>query len=284
MNIKKIVKLSFIMMAIIIFIITLINTIVIYQIKENNQIKQAISDLVAMQDKMNELLKDTTNVKSIEELKKKKEDFLKFELEFEDIENTQKEVVFTMGAIGESRSKETGNHVKRVAEYSKLLAIYYGLDEKEAEMLKQASPMHDIGKVAIPDAILNKPGRFDDKEREIMNTHANLGYEMLKHSNRPLLEMAAIVANEHHEKWNGSGYPKGLSGENIHIYGRITALADVFDALGSDRVYKKAWNDEKIFNFFKEEKAKHFDPKLIDIFFEHLDEFLKIRENFKDEF
>jgi response regulator RpfG family c-di-GMP phosphodiesterase len=202
----------------------------------------------------------------------------------QEIESTQKEVVFTMGAIGESRSKETGNHVKRVAEYSKLLAIYYGLDEKEAEMLKQASPMHDIGKVAIPDAILNKPGRFDEQEREIMNTHANLGYEMLKHSNRPLLKMAAIVANEHHEKWDGSGYPKGLSGENIHIYGRITALADVFDALGSDRVYKKAWDDEKIFKFFKEEKAKHFDPKLIDIFFEHLNEFLKIREKFKDEF
>ncbi|MBY0541373.1 MAG: HD domain-containing protein [Campylobacterales bacterium] len=201
-----------------------------------------------------------------------------------EIENTQKEVVFTMGAIGESRSKETGNHVKRVAEYSKLLALYYGLDEKEAEMLKQASPMHDIGKVAIPDAVLNKPGRFDEAEREIMNTHAALGYEMLKHSNRPLLKTAAIVANEHHEKWDGSGYPKGLSGENIHIYGRITALADVFDALGSDRVYKQAWNDEKIFNLFKEERAKHFDPKLVDIFFEHLDEFLKIRETFKDKF
>ncbi|MGE4383540.1 MAG: HD-GYP domain-containing protein [Arcobacter sp.] len=202
----------------------------------------------------------------------------------QEIEKTQKEVVFTMGAIGESRSKETGNHVKRVSEYSKLLALYYGLDEKEAEMLKQASPMHDIGKVAIPDAILNKPGRFDENEREIMNTHAALGYEMLKHSNRPLLKMAAIVANEHHEKWDGSGYPRGLSGENIHIYGRITALADVFDALGSDRVYKDAWNDEKIFNLFKEERAKHFDPKLIDIFFEHLDEFLKIRETFKDKF
>ena len=201
-----------------------------------------------------------------------------------EIENTQKEVVFTMGSIGESRSKETGNHVKRVAEYSKLLGLYYGLDEKEAEMLKQASPMHDIGKVAIPDAILNKPGRFDENEREIMNTHASLGYEMLKHSNRPLLKMAAIVANEHHEKWDGSGYPRGLSGENIHIYGRITALADVFDALGSDRVYKKAWDDEKIFNLFKEERGKHFDPKLIDIFFEHLDEFLKIREKFKDQF
>jgi HD-GYP domain-containing protein (c-di-GMP phosphodiesterase class II) len=201
-----------------------------------------------------------------------------------EIENTQKEVVFTMGSIGESRSKETGNHVKRVAEYSQLLAIYYGLSQKEAEMLKQASPMHDIGKVAIPDAILNKPGRFDEAERKIMDTHAALGYEMLKHSNRPLLKTAAIVAHEHHEKWDGTGYPRGLSGEEIHIYGRITALADVFDALGSDRCYKKAWDDEKIFNLFKEEKGKHFDPKLIDIFFEHLDEFLKIRDSLKDKF
>ena len=201
-----------------------------------------------------------------------------------EIENTQKEVVFTMGSIGESRSKETGNHVKRVAEYSQLLAMYYGLDEKEAEMLRQASPMHDIGKVAIPDAVLNKPGRFDEAERKIMDTHAALGYEMLKHSNRALLKTAAIVAYEHHEKWDGTGYPRGLSGENIHIYGRITALADVFDALGSDRCYKKAWDDEKIFNLFKEERAKHFDPKLIDIFFEHLDEFLKIRDSLKDKF
>jgi HD-GYP domain-containing protein (c-di-GMP phosphodiesterase class II) len=201
-----------------------------------------------------------------------------------EIENTQKEVVFTMGSIGESRSKETGNHVKRVAEYSKLLALYYGLDEKEAELLKQASPMHDIGKVAIPDDILNKPGRFNDAERKIMDTHATLGYEMLKHSDRALLKTAAIVAYEHHEKWDGTGYPRGLSGENIHIYGRITALADVFDALGSDRCYKKAWDDEKIFNLFKEERAKHFDPRLIDIFFKHLDEFLKIRDSLKDKF
>ncbi len=199
-----------------------------------------------------------------------------------EIEDTQREVVFTMGAIGESRSKETGNHVKRVAEYSKLLALYYGLSEEESEMLKQASPMHDIGKVAIPDAVLNKPGRFDEEERRIMDTHAALGYDMLKHSNRALLEAAAIVAYEHHEKWNGTGYPRGLCGEEIHIYGRITALADVFDALGSDRVYKKAWEDEKIFTLFQEEKARHFDPKLIDIFFDHLDEFLAIRETFKD--
>lgn len=199
-----------------------------------------------------------------------------------EIEDTQKEVVFTMGAIGESRSKETGNHVKRVAEYSKVLALHYGLKECDAEMLKQASPMHDIGKVAIPDAVLNKPGRFNEEERKIMDTHAVLGYEMLNVSNKALLKMAAVVAHEHHEKWDGSGYPRGLAGEDINIYGRITALADVFDALGSDRVYKKAWDDERIFNLFKEERGKHFDPKLVDIFFENLDSFLKIRDKFKD--
>lgn len=199
-----------------------------------------------------------------------------------EIQDTQKEVVFTMGAIGESRSKETGNHVRRVAEYSKLLALHYGLPADQAEMLKQASPMHDIGKVAIPDAILNKPGRFDEEERRIMNTHAQLGYEMLKHSSRPLLKTAATVAYEHHEKWDGTGYPNGLKGEEIHIYGRITALADVFDALGSDRIYKKGWDLEQILHLFKEERAKHFDPVLVDIFFEHLDEFLKIRQKFAD--
>ena len=201
-----------------------------------------------------------------------------------EIEETQREVVFTMGAIGESRSKETGNHVKRVAEYSRLLAIYYGLGDDEAELLKQASPMHDIGKVAIPDAILNKPGRFDAEERAIMDTHAALGYDMLKHSNRPLLKAAAIVAYEHHEKWDGSGYPRKLKGEEIHIYGRITALADVFDALGSDRVYKKAWSDEQIFALFQEERGKHFDPDLVDIFFARLDEFLAIRDGLKDSY
>ena len=199
-----------------------------------------------------------------------------------EIIDTQKEVVFTMGAIAENRSQETGNHVKRVAEYSKLLALYYGLSEEEAEMLKQASPMHDIGKVAIPDAILNKPGRFDEDERKIMDTHSELGYNMLKHSTRPLLKMAATVAYEHHEKWDGSGYPNNLKGEDIHIYGRITALADVFDALGSDRVYKKSWELERILKLFKEQRAKHFDPKLIDIFFDNLDEFLAIRDRFVD--
>ncbi len=197
-----------------------------------------------------------------------------------EIITTQKEVISTMGAIGETRSKETGDHVKRVAEYSKLLALKYGLNLEEAEQIKMASPMHDIGKVGIPDNILNKPGKLTEEEFEIMKTHAQLGHEMLKGSKQPLLQTAAIISREHHEKWDGSGYPRGLKGEDIHIYGRITAIADVFDALGHDRVYKKAWPLEDILELFKEGRGKHFDPNLIDLFFDHLDDFLAIKERF----
>ena len=200
----------------------------------------------------------------------------------QEISDTQKEVVFTMGAIGESRSIETGNHVKRVAEYSKLFALFYGMKEEEAELLKEASPMHDIGKIGIPDSILNKPNKLDNKELIVMQSHTELGYEMLKHSKKLILKAAAIVAIEHHEKWDGSGYPNALRATNIHIYGRITAIADVFDALGSDRCYKKAWCDDDIFQLFKDEKGKHFDPDLIDIFFNNLDDFLAIRDKYKD--
>lgn len=200
----------------------------------------------------------------------------------EEIIDTQKEVIFRLGAIAEARSKETGMHVKRVAEYSKLLALYYGLPKDEVDIIKVASPMHDIGKVAIPDNILNKPGKFTPEEFEIMKTHSQIGYEMLRNSDKPILKAAAIIAHQHQEKFDGSGYPQALSGENIHIYGRITAVADVFDALGSDRVYKKAWEDEKIFDFFKDQSGRHFDPQLIDLFFEHMDEFLTIRDKFKD--
>jgi len=195
---------------------------------------------------------------------------------------TQREVISTMGAIGETRSRETGEHVKRVAEYSKLLAIKYGLTIEEAEELKMASPMHDIGKVGIPDSILNKPGKLTEDEFVIMKTHAELGYEMLRHSNQQLLRSASIVANEHHEKWDGSGYPRGLSGEDIHIYGRITAIADVFDALGHNRVYKKAWPLEEILDLLNREKEKHFDPNLIDIFMNNLEHFLEIKNRFND--
>ena len=204
------------------------------------------------------------------------------EIAVKDIVDTQKEVVFTMGAIGETRSKETGFHVKRVAEYSYILARLAGLDEESAQLLKLASPMHDIGKVGIPDAILNKPGKLDFEEFEIMKTHASLGYEMLKGSTRDILQTSSIVAYEHHEKWDGTGYPRGLKKANIHMYGRITSICDVFDALGSDRCYKKAWELDKILDLFKEQSGKQFDPVLVELFFNNLDKFLEIRDRYVD--
>lgn len=201
----------------------------------------------------------------------------------EEIVATQKEIIFRMGEIGESRSKETGNHVKRVAEYSRILALGLGLPEDEAEKIRMASPMHDIGKVAIPDAVLKKPGKLTDEEYEIMKTHTTIGYNLLKGSSRDLLRTAAHIAHEHHEKWDGTGYPRGLKGEEIHLYGRITAVADVFDALGSDRVYKKAWELDRIINLFREERGRHFDPKLVDVFMEQLPHMLETRDRYRDE-
>ena len=200
----------------------------------------------------------------------------------EELEDTQREIIYKMGEIGESRSNETGNHVKRVANYSKLLATLYGLNEKECDILFTASPMHDIGKVGIPDAILNKAGKLDDDEWKIMRKHCVIGYNILKNSKREILKAAAIVAMEHHEKWDGTGYPRKIKEKEIHIYGRITAIADVFDALGSDRCYKKAWEDEEIFELIRNQKAKHFDPELVDLFFENIDKFIEIRDRYKD--
>ena len=199
-----------------------------------------------------------------------------------EIEELQKEVIFTMGSIAEFRSKETGEHIKRVAKYSRILAAAYGLCEDDIDMLELASPMHDIGKIAIPDAILNKPGKLTNEEFEIIKTHAQKGHDMLGISNRPLFKVASQIALTHHEKYDGTGYPHSLKGEDIPIFGRITSLADVFDALGSDRCYKKAWEIEKVFEFIKEQKGKHFDPKLVELFFENIDQILKIRDDYKD--
>lgn len=200
----------------------------------------------------------------------------------QEIIETQRELIFTMGEICETRSKETGKHVKRVAEYSYLLAILSNCDEEEAQMIHQASPMHDIGKVAIADAILHKEGSLTLDEWETMKTHTTVGYTMLSVSHRPLLRMAATIALEHHEKWDGSGYPNGLAGEQISLTGRVSAIADVFDALGSVRCYKEAWELPAILDFLKQGRGTSFDPNLIDLFFEHLDKFLEIRDKFSE--
>lgn len=198
-----------------------------------------------------------------------------------EIEQTQQEMIFTLGEVAEARSNEMGNHVRRVSEYSRLLAKKIGFSDEEADLLALASPVHDVGKLAIPDEILNKPGSLTKEEFEIMKTHASIGYDMLKNSQRDLMHTAAIIAVSHHEKWNGKGYPKGTSGTETHTYGRIVALVDVFDALDSDRVYKKAWPMDKIIQLIKDERGEHFDPTITDAFLDNIDEFLAVRQLLK---
>lgn len=198
----------------------------------------------------------------------------------QEIIDTQREVIIMLGSICEGHSVETALHVKRVAAYCHFLAQRYGVDPETTQLIKEAAPMHDIGKIAIPDAILEKPGSLSPEEWEIMKTHTTLGHQMLLSSTRPLFKMAATIAFEHHEKWNGTGYPQGLKGEEIHIAGRLSAIADVFDALDSARCYKKNWQLEDIFTLFKEQRGQHFDPELIDIFFANLNDFLAVRSQF----
>lgn len=194
-----------------------------------------------------------------------------------ELENNQKEIIYLLTELMESTSDETGKHIRRVAEISFLLANYHSsLSVQDADILFHASPMHDIGKMTVSHEILHKPGRYTDEEFEIMKSHTTNAYNLLRYSERKLVKSAAIIAHEHHEKWDGSGYPRGLKGEAIHIYGRIVALADVFDALTHSRCYKKAWKTEEVIDYIKERRGTQFDPELVDIFIEHVDEFLSI--------
>jgi PAS domain S-box-containing protein len=199
-----------------------------------------------------------------------------------EIKNTQYELIYRMGESVESRSKESGHHIQRVAHYSKLLAQFYGLSNQEADTIFIASTMHDMGKIAIPDSILLKRDKLTKDEWEIMQTHAAIGYKILAGSNLPILKMAADIAYGHHEHYNGNGYPRGIKKEEISIHARIVAIADVFDALISERVYKKAWPLEKVLNLFKEERGEQFDPNLVDLFLSNSSEFIKIKEQFED--
>lgn len=199
-----------------------------------------------------------------------------------EIVDTQMELTYTLGEVIEKRSHETANHVRRVAEISALLAEKYGLSEVEIDLIRAASPLHDVGKIGIPDAILNKPGKLTSEEYDVIKTHPVIGYEILKSSNRPILKTAAIIAYQHQEKWDGTGYPQGLKAEEIHIFSRIVAVADVFDALGQKRVYKEAWDVDEIFNFMASQKNVYFEEKLVDILIDNKEEFLSILTEFPD--
>ena len=208
-----------------------------------------------------------------EKLRKKNEELIALN---DEIESTLRETVFTMGVIEEQRSKETANHTRRVSLYSRLLAEKLCLPQEQVDLIMAASPLHDIGKLGIPDDILFKPGLYNDEERKVMENHPIIGHEMLKHSKRDILMAACTIAYQHHEKWDGTGYPRGLKGDEIHIFGRIVALADVFDALYSPRVYKEAWHLEEVVTWIRNERGKHFDPVLVDLFLENVDDFVEI--------
>jgi response regulator RpfG family c-di-GMP phosphodiesterase len=201
----------------------------------------------------------------------------------QEIIDTQKEMIFTLGEVIENRSLETGNHVRRVAESSHLLAIKAGLDESQADLMQFASPMHDVGKVGIADSVLLKPGKLTSAEFTAIQAHTEIGYAILKNSHREILKAAVVAARQHHERWDGKGYPLGLAGEAIHIFGRITAVADVFDALMHKRVYKPAWEPDRVLQYFRQHRGTRFDPRLVDILLANSAEFIALNHKYSDD-
>ena len=198
-------------------------------------------------------------------------------------QETEYEISLRLGKASEYRDLETGMHIKRMSHYSALLGKLWGMDEKEEKLLLYSSPLHDIGKIGIPDAILLKPGKLTESEFEMMKQHAPIGGLMLNDGDRfPIIKAGKVIASQHHEKYDGTGYPRGLKDDEIHIYAKIVAIADVFDALSSKRVYKDAFPLEKTLAILEDGRGSHFDPKLIDLFFENIELFLEIKEKFPD--
>lgn len=193
------------------------------------------------------------------------------------------EISFRLARAVEFRDHETGMHIRRISEFSKHLASLAGLPDEHCETLRLASPLHDVGKVGIPDRILLKQGKLDQSEFDIMNMHTTIGGEILSDADHyPVISAAMIIARQHHEKWDGSGYPSGIKGEEIHIFARIVSIVDVFDALNSERPYKKAFTLDKTIGIMEEGRGMFFDPDLLDIFMSNTEDFVEIMERLKD--
>lgn len=200
----------------------------------------------------------------------------------EELDRSRKDLIRRLGLAAEYKDNETGLHVQRMAEYARLIALELGFSETDADNLASAAPMHDIGKLGIPDAILCKPGKLTEEEFDVIKTHPEIGAKILENPDSELLRTAREIALYHHEKWDGTGYPEGLSGESIPVTARICALADVFDALVCIRPYKKAWTVVEALNLFEEQKGKHFDPNVVDAFKKVLPKVLKVKERLSE--
>lgn len=200
----------------------------------------------------------------------------------DELQRTRLEIIQRLGRAAEYKDNETGHHVMRMSHYSQLIAQALGKNERWCEKLLHAAPMHDIGKIGIPDAIMLKPGKLTDDEFDVMKTHPRIGAEILGNSTAELMVMAKNVALYHHEKWNGSGYPERLSGKDIPLEARIVALADVFDALTSERPYKRAWSVEEACEYIHDSRGEHFDPEVVEAFDQCLPGILKIKERWQE--
>ncbi|MDD2897485.1 MAG: response regulator [Desulfuromonadaceae bacterium] len=229
--------------------------------------------------KLSDLAKDMSRV--LEEEVVRKTASLNKALELS--KNAEYEISLRLGRAAEFRDQETGLHTRRISELSRELAFLAGVPDDQCNILLFASPLHDVGKIGIPDRILLKPGKLDETEFEIMKTHTSIGGTILSDSERyPVIEAGGIIAMQHHEKWNGSGYPSGLKGEEIHLFARIVSIVDVFDALSSDRPYKKAFSLETTIRIMEEGRGELFDPSLLTIFMRNVDDFVTIREKLRD--
>lgn len=195
------------------------------------------------------------------------------------LEKSHRRSLEILASAVDYRDDDTGNHVLRIGSYSTLLGELLGLSPQKIEILRNAAPMHDVGKIGIPDAILQKPGKLTPEEFDVMKQHTVIGARIFLDSEHPYHIASGIIALTHHEKWDGGGYPRGLKGDGIHIFGRIVAIVDVFDALTNDRVYKKAWPDEKALDLIRSESGKHFDPEVVGVFLDSFDRIRAIREN-----
>jgi len=200
----------------------------------------------------------------------------------QELDRTRLQLIGSLGRASEFRDNETGLHVIRMSQCSVCLAKAAGLSETECTLLRNASPMHDVGKIGIPDRILLKPGRLDEQEWEVMKMHTIIGEKILSGNDSELLRTAAILARSHHERWDGGGYPDGLKGEEIPMFSRITSICDVFDALLSKRPYKGPWSIEDTVNYIALQRNKHFDPYLTDAFLDSLQDMLAIYTNYAD--
>jgi putative two-component system response regulator len=201
----------------------------------------------------------------------------------EELRASRLEIVQRLGLAAEYKDNETGLHVIRMSHFARILGLAAGMSEAAADDLLHAAPMHDVGKIGIPDRILQKPGPLDPDEWKIMQSHATIGAEIIGQHDSGMLGLARNIALSHHEKWDGSGYPHGLAGEQIPLEGRICAVADVFDALTSVRPYKKAWTEEEAIDFLVKQKGRHFDPALVDLFITQMPAIRAIRQRWAEQ-